>query len=104
MNQIIYFAGALMVGLGLGAVYFGGLWHTLRRLPDSRRPGLLVFSSYFGRIALCVAGFFLVGRGGHWERMLIALAGLLAARFFLVRRWGETGASHDRPAPGHADA
>jgi F1F0 ATPase subunit 2 len=77
---------SLLVGAALGAVYFGGLWLTLKRLPSSSHPGLLVFGSYFGRLAVCLLGFFLISLGGHWERLLVCLAGLVAARMVMVRR------------------
>ncbi|PJF27435.1 MAG: hypothetical protein CUN53_04065 [Phototrophicales bacterium] len=32
---------ALMGGMALGAVVFGGLWWTVRRLPTAKSPALL---------------------------------------------------------------
>ena len=76
---------AVAAGLGLGLLYFGGLWLTVRRLPGSGRPALLFAGSFAGRTAVTIAGFYLV-MDGHWERMLACLAGFLIARQFLISR------------------
>jgi len=43
--------------------------------------------SLYVRIAVTGLGFYLVA-GGHWERLVSALAGFLIARSILLRRWG----------------
>ena len=73
------------VGVGLGILYFGSLWLTVRRLPDTHRPALLLLGSAVGRMALTLLGFYLV-MGGRWERLLACLAGFILARMVLVRR------------------
>jgi F1F0 ATPase subunit 2 len=71
--------------MGLGLFYFGGLWLTVRRLPGSRTPELLILGSFVGRLAVTLAGFYLV-MGGRWERLLACLAGFLITRTFLLYR------------------
>ena len=73
------------VGVGLGIVYFGGLWLTVRRLPDARWPALLLLGSMLGRTALTLLGFYLV-MDARWERLLACLAGFILARMVLMRR------------------
>ncbi|MGH7142683.1 MAG: ATP synthase subunit I [Planctomycetota bacterium] len=79
--------GAFAAGMALGAMFFGGLWWTVRRLPTSRHPARLAFGSLFTRLALALAGFFLV-LDGQWPRGLACLAGFLAVRMVLVWRLG----------------
>jgi F1F0 ATPase subunit 2 len=74
-------------GVVLGFLAFGGLWLTVRRLPTSRRPGLLLLGSFVARIGICVP-LFLVVMGGHWERLAACFVGYLAVRTILIRRWG----------------
>jgi len=74
-------------GIVLGLFYFGGLWLTVRRIPSTRRPGLLSFASFVVRTAAAMLDFYVV-MGGRWERLLIALAGFLVFRTVAVRRWG----------------
>ncbi len=75
---------ALGVGGGLGAMFFGGLWWTVRRGLSSKRPGWWFFSSLFLRMSVALAGFYFVS-GGHWERLLACLFGFVMARLMVTR-------------------
>lgn len=77
----------LLVGGGLGFIYFGGLWWTVRKLPRSRRPHLLTLVSLFVRSGFVLAGLLLVARTGRWPSIVAALLGMIAVRWFLIRRW-----------------
>jgi len=90
MNQLIPLLLAFAAGIAVGFFYFGGLWLTVQRLPQSRRPAVLSLVSLIIRLGLTLAVFYLV-MAGRWERLLVCLAGFLLMRFVLVRRW--------RPAP-----
>lgn len=85
MSVLMALSLAAAAGVGLGLLYFGGLWLTVRRLPDSRRPALLFGASFAGRTALTVLGFYLV-MDGSWERMLACLGGFIIVRQVLVSR------------------
>ncbi|MDX9741291.1 MAG: ATP synthase subunit I [Gammaproteobacteria bacterium] len=76
---------AVIAGAGLGLIYFGGLWLTVRRLPGADRPTLLFGGSLVLRLSLTLAGFYLV-MDGSWERMLACLGGFIVARQALVSR------------------
>lgn len=76
---------AASVGIMLGCVYFGGLWLTVCRLQHSRQPGLAMLTSLLVRLALVTLGLYLLA-GGHWQRYAAALAGLLIARWWWIRR------------------
>ena len=74
----------LLAGLALGTFFFGGLWLTVRALPRSRRPAILMFGSFWGRTALVVAGFiWVIDR--RWQSALICMLGFLIARLLLAR-------------------
>jgi F1F0 ATPase subunit 2 len=75
---------ALLAGALLGAIFFGGLWWTIRRGLSSRRPALLFLGSLLLRTAVAVAGFYLVS-GGHLPRMLACLLGFFLARIAVTR-------------------
>jgi F1F0 ATPase subunit 2 len=74
----------LMVGIGLGIFYFGGLWVTVKRLPGAQSPALLALGSFFGRMAVVLAGFYLV-MDGRWERLLMSVLGFFFVRVVSVR-------------------
>jgi F1F0 ATPase subunit 2 len=84
MNNILILAFALAAGLLLGAIFFGGLWWTVRKGAFSKSPGLWFFSSMLIRMSLVLAGFYFVGRG-DWRRLATCLLGFIIARFILMR-------------------
>lgn len=75
----------LLVGIGLGLFYFGGLWFTVQRLPTIRHPALLMLGSFFVRTLVALWGFYVV-MSGSWARLLICLAGFLTIRTVLASR------------------
>jgi F1F0 ATPase subunit 2 len=85
-NDWLWLVLALVLGAALGVFYFGGLWYTVLRLPDTRNPALLTFLSYLGRMAVVLAGFYLLS-GGNWQRLVASLVGFLAARQAMIHRF-----------------
>ena len=83
MNEMpsLLFAG--VAGLLLGAIFFGGLWWTVRKGLSSKRPALWFLGSLFLRMAIVLAGFYFVGRD-DWRRLLACLLGFVAARFVVT--------------------
>jgi F1F0 ATPase subunit 2 len=76
-----------VAGLALGAVFFGGLWWTLRRGLASPRPALWLLGSLLVRMSLLLVGLYLVS-GGQWERLLAGLVGVIGARILVLRLTG----------------
>jgi F1F0 ATPase subunit 2 len=75
---------ALVTGISLGAMFFGGLWWTIRRVLSSNQPALWFLCSLVARTWLVMAGFYFVGRG-NWVRLPICLGGFIAARLMVTR-------------------
>ena len=84
MNEIPVLALALLAGLILGTVFFGGLWWTVRRGLPSSQAGLWFLASFLVRTAIAVIGFWLAARG-DWRRMAACTAGFVLARYGVVR-------------------
>jgi len=80
----------LTVGAVLGLFFFGGLLWTVRRLPGSRRPTLLAFSSFLVR-GLVVAGGVVLVSEGSLVRILAALVGIIVVRTAFVQIVGDPG-------------
>jgi len=80
---------SFLTGIAIGGIYFAGLWETVRRLPDAKRPVRRMTLSFALRAALALAGFRLVLQGG-WESLAAAILGFLAMREILLRRIGNT--------------
>jgi F1F0 ATPase subunit 2 len=75
---------AVSVGLALGAVFFGGLWWTIRRGLSSNLAGLWFTGSFFLRTAIVLTGFYFAAQG-DWRRIAGCVAGFLGARLIVVR-------------------
>lgn len=88
--------GYLAIGFAIGALYFLGLWWTVRRLKRSRRPTVLTLASFLSRAALVLVVFYLAAQG-RWERFLGCLAGFLLARVVITRRLRPRAPEQPRP-------
>jgi F1F0 ATPase subunit 2 len=75
---------ALMAGLLLGAIFFGGLWFTVQRLTTSAHPALWFMGSLLLRMGIVLPGFYFVS-GGDWRRMVAALVGFVIARLAVLQ-------------------
>jgi F1F0 ATPase subunit 2 len=103
MSDLLPYLLAVVAGALAGFLYFAGLWLTIRRLPDSRRPYLLLPASFLLRAALMLALFYLVAGAGLLPLAVAALVFVLV-RFFLTHRWG-VRANEQRSLRGsHSDA
>lgn len=79
---ILILAG--VAGVALGAMFFGGLWWTVRRGVASPQPALWFLVSSLLRVAITLAGFYFVS-GGQWQRLVACLVGFIAARLVVTR-------------------
>ena len=84
MNNTLTLILAGMVGIILGAIFFGGLWWTVRRGVSSRRPALWFFFSMLLRMSITLGGFYFVARG-QWQRLVLCLLGFVMARLAVTR-------------------
>lgn len=84
MNENLMLVLACAAGGGLGAVFFGGLWWTVRKGVSSKQPALWFFASMLVRMSIALAGFYFVGHG-HWERLVVCLLGFIVARLAVMR-------------------
>jgi F1F0 ATPase subunit 2 len=79
MSDVLTWALAGAAGVVLGAIFFGGLWWTVRRGLVSSQPVAWFLGSLLLRMGIVLAGFYLVG-DGHWQRLLACLLGFSVAR------------------------
>jgi F1F0 ATPase subunit 2 len=91
MNEIFMMVPALVAGMLLGAMFFGGLWWTVRKGLTSTRPVLWFSGSLLLRTSVTLAGFYMVS-DGHWKKLLVCLLGFTIARLIVTRltRFAET--------------
>ena len=84
MNETLMLTFALVSGALLGAIFFGGLWWTIRLGLSSTRPSLWFFGSMLLRTGIVLSGFYFV-QGDSWMRLLAGLLGFVIARFSVTR-------------------
>ncbi len=91
MNEILSLMPALVAGVLLGAMFFGGLWWTIRKGMASTQPALWFFGSLLLRTSITLAGFYVISNS-HWEKLLVCLLGFTIARLIVTRltRFAET--------------
>jgi len=83
MSETLRLVLAWLAGGLLGAIFFGGLWWTVRRGVSSPRPALWFFGSLLLRMSIVLAGFYFVGRGS-WVRLVVCFLGFICARFLVM--------------------
>jgi F1F0 ATPase subunit 2 len=83
MNEPLILAFDFTAGILLGAVFFGGLWWTIRKGVTSRRPALWFLGSMLLRTTITVVGLYFVA-GSHWERFVVCLSGFIIARLIIT--------------------
>ncbi len=96
MNDTLTLILAWGAGLVLGAIFFAGLWWTVRKGVLSPRPVLWFLGSLLLRMSIALAGFYFVGRG-HWERLLACLIGFVVARLIVTWMTRPAGEKQTHP-------
>jgi F1F0 ATPase subunit 2 len=84
MSETLALTLACVAGAALGAIFFGGLWWTVRVGASAQRPALWFAVSALSRTTIVLAGFYFVA-AGHWERMALCLAGFVVGRAVVMR-------------------
>jgi F1F0 ATPase subunit 2 len=84
MSETLKLVLALVEGLSLGALFFGGLWWTVRKSFSSQQPALWFVGSSLLRTMLVLLGFYFIALG-HWQKLLVALLGFAMARLMVTR-------------------
>jgi F1F0 ATPase subunit 2 len=83
-NDLYTLLLAFVAGVAISMFYFGGLWLTMRQIPRTRQPQLLMVVSFLGRTGAILLGFYLVA-GGRWQRLLACFLGFFLLRTILMR-------------------
>lgn len=84
MNEIFVGLGTISAGAGLGVIFYGGLWLTIRKGVSVTTPGLWFLLSMLLRMGIVLAGFYFVA-AGRWQQLLLCLSGFIVARLMVMR-------------------
>ena len=77
--MIIGFLG----GTVLGVLFFGGLYYSVGRLTQAKYPALMMMISTVIRMAILLAGVYLLV-DGDFRKILAALVGIVLAKFAIL--------------------
>lgn len=83
MNELFLIIAALVAGIALGVIFFGGLWLTVKRTLTAKVPWLWVLGSFTFRVGTILTGFYFIS-SGNWQRLVSCLIGFIAARFVVI--------------------
>lgn len=75
---------SLAAGCAIGAVFFGGLWWTVRKCMTAGQPAPWIIGSLLLRTGIALSGFYVVA-AGDWTRLLACLIGFIPARLVATR-------------------
>jgi len=78
-GSLLEYGPLVVVGMMLGAIFFGGLWITVRRMPNAKHPVLLFLTSVVLRTAIALAGFWYFSNGDPWA-IIVCLVGFVGVR------------------------
>lgn len=84
MHDSLQLTLVFLMGIVMGAVFFGGLCWTVSKTVRSKQPSLLFLTSLILRTGLLLSGFYLIG-GDDSLRFLICLSGFVCTRFIVTR-------------------
>jgi len=84
MSEMWILAMALLAGISLGALFYGGLWWTVRRSLWRKNTGVWLIGSFLLRATIAAGGFYYVAQH-DWRSMLGCLLGFLSARICVTR-------------------
>lgn len=83
MNETAQFIFITAAGFVLGALFFGGLWFTVKKSVSAKNPAWWIFGSLIVRMAIALLGFYYMSQFG-WQAMLLGLFGFITARFMVM--------------------
>lgn len=92
-NEILKLLAPFCAGVFLGAIFFGGLWWTIRMGLVSSQPALWFLGSLLFRMSVALLGFYYIS-GGDWRRLLVCLLGFAMTRFGVAGLTATPGQIH----------
>jgi len=84
INETLKLGLALVMGVFIGAIFFGGLWWTVLKVVSSKHSALWMICSLLIRTSIPLFGFYFISNG-NWERLIICLLGFIIARHIVMR-------------------
>jgi F1F0 ATPase subunit 2 len=84
MNETLHILLSFITGVALGAIFFIGLWLTVKKIVKSKASGILMMISFFLRTGITLLGFYYVSSNNP-ELLIVCLIGFIVARVIVKR-------------------
>lgn len=81
----IRFILPLLMGVGSGILYFGGMWLTVQKINATAYPAIWLLSSFVIRIGMLLIMFYWLVMVS-WSFLAVGFIGFLMARSVLINR------------------
>lgn len=94
MIDLLSLSFALIAGMMLGAIFFGGLLWTVRKGVSAKHPAFWFFGSMLLRTCIVVLGFYYI-LGDSWQYLLAGLLGFVGARVVITRLTSKMETGHE---------
>lgn len=78
-DSLLKYGLMIVLGMLLGAIFFGGLWMTVHQMTTSKRPGLLFLGSVVVRTLIVLGGIWYFAAGDA-ASICACLLGFVAIR------------------------
>ena len=96
-TDLLFWVLSSIWGAGLGLLYFGGLYWTLRSLPGKPHPAARLGLSFILRTLIALFGFWLIIQKDVCA-FFFTIGSFFLMRLYLTRKLGAAG-RHDRDVP-----
>jgi F1F0 ATPase subunit 2 len=97
MSEALRLILALVAGMLLGAMFFGGLWWTVQKGVSPKWSALWFSGSLLLRLSITLAGFYFIERD-LWEKLPACLLGFIMARLIVTWLTRLPGENQTHPA------
>jgi F1F0 ATPase subunit 2 len=84
LSEALTLAWVCLAGGALGAMFFGGLWWTVRKGVSAKQPAVWFLGSLLLRTSIAMVGMYLLSRH-HAARLPPCLLGFALASFVVLR-------------------
>ena len=74
---------SFLIGLGIGLIYFGGLYWSTEKIESVKSPAFLMVGSMIIRMAILLFGLYYLAQSGY-QSILAGFIGIMMVRFIMV--------------------
>lgn len=74
---------SFLMGIGIGLIYFGGLYWSTGKIDSVKSPAFLMIASMLLRMIILLLGLYYLAQSGY-QSVLAGFVGIMIVRFIMV--------------------